>query len=155
MFKLRSHVHNRQTRSSSALDIPLCRLSTGQRSFAYRGAKLWNSLNSNIKSLKCPKSKQCELHEHLDKNSEEYQRWKADHTTWKANIKGSAPAMEPEGVHRIFKCSVELHNLRYAEYYGDGDSKSFSKVKDVYQTSEITKEGMYWPCAEKSRHSSS
>ena len=25
MFKLRSHVHNRQTRSSSALDIPLCR----------------------------------------------------------------------------------------------------------------------------------
>ena len=49
MFKLRSHVHNRQTRSSSALDIPLCHLSTGQRSFAYRGAKLWNSLNSNIK----------------------------------------------------------------------------------------------------------
>ena len=29
MFKLRSHVHNRQTRSSSALDIPLCRLSIG------------------------------------------------------------------------------------------------------------------------------
>ena len=53
---LRSQVHNRQTRSSSALDIPLCRLSTGQRSFAYRGAKLWNSLNSTIKSLKCPKN---------------------------------------------------------------------------------------------------
>ena len=28
-FKLRSQVHNRQTRSSGALDIPLCRLSTG------------------------------------------------------------------------------------------------------------------------------
>ena len=40
--------HNRQTRSSGALDIPLCRLSTGQRSFAFRGAKLWNSLNNNI-----------------------------------------------------------------------------------------------------------
>ena len=39
-FKLRSHVHNKQTRSSSALDLPLCRLSTGQRPFAYRGAKL-------------------------------------------------------------------------------------------------------------------
>ncbi|CAH3142389.1 unnamed protein product, partial [Porites evermanni] len=39
------------TRSSGALDIPLCRLSTGQRSFAFRGAKLWNSLNDNIKSL--------------------------------------------------------------------------------------------------------
>ena len=56
MFKLRSQVHNRQTRSSSALDIPLCRLSTGQRSFTYRGTKLWNSLNSNIKSLKCPRN---------------------------------------------------------------------------------------------------
>ena len=59
MFKLRSQVHNRQTRSSSALDILLCRLSTGQRSFTYRGAKLWNSLNSNIKSLKCPRKFRC------------------------------------------------------------------------------------------------
>ena len=54
--KSRSQVHNRQTRSSGALDIPLCRLSTGQRSFAFRGAKLWNSLNDNIKSLKCPRN---------------------------------------------------------------------------------------------------
>ena len=56
MFKSRSQVHNRQTRSSGALDIPLCRLSTGQRSFAFRGAKLWNSLNDDIKSLKCPRN---------------------------------------------------------------------------------------------------
>ena len=55
-FILRSQVHNRQTRSSGALDIPLCRLLTGQRSFAFRGAKLWYSLNNNIKSLKCPKN---------------------------------------------------------------------------------------------------
>ena len=27
---------------------------SGQRFFAYRGTKLWNSLNNNIKSLKCP-----------------------------------------------------------------------------------------------------
>ena len=45
-----------QTRSSGVLDIPLCRLSTGQRSFSVRGAKLWNSLNDNIKSLKCPRN---------------------------------------------------------------------------------------------------
>jgi len=32
----------------SLYDSPLCRLSTGQRSFAFRGAKLWNSLNDNI-----------------------------------------------------------------------------------------------------------
>ena len=44
MFKLRSQVHNRQTPSSGAFDIPLCRLSTGQRSFAFRGAKLSGTL---------------------------------------------------------------------------------------------------------------
>ena len=55
-FKLRSHVHDRQTRSSNTLDIPFCRLSTGQRSFVYRGAKLWNSLSHNLKCLKCPKN---------------------------------------------------------------------------------------------------
>ena len=59
MFRLRSQIHNRQTRSSGALDISLCRLSTGQRSFAFRGAKPWNSLNDNIKSLKCPKNFRC------------------------------------------------------------------------------------------------
>ena len=42
--------------------------------------------------------KQCELHGHLDKNSEEYRRWRADHNTCKANFKDSAPAMETEGV---------------------------------------------------------
>lgn len=55
-FKLRSHVHDRQTRSSNTLDIPLCRLSNGQLSFVYRGAKLWNSLSHNLKYLKCPKN---------------------------------------------------------------------------------------------------
>ena len=48
--------------------------------------------------------------------------------------------MEPEGVDRILKRSVELHNLRYTEYYGDGESKSFSKVKVVYLASGITVE---------------
>ena len=36
----------------SLYDSPLCRLSTGQRCFAFGGANLWNSLNDNIKSLK-------------------------------------------------------------------------------------------------------
>ena len=49
-------IYKQLSPSSGALDIPLCRLSTGQRSFAFRGAKLWNSLNNNIKSLKCPKN---------------------------------------------------------------------------------------------------
>lgn len=94
-------------------------------------------LNVEALSQAC---KQCELHEHLDKNSEEFQKWRADYITCKTNFKGSAPAMEPEGVDRILKRSVELHNLRYTEYYGDGESKSFSKVKVVYLASGITVE---------------
>ena len=63
--------------------------------------------------------------------------WRADHTTCKSNFQGSAPATEPEGAERIFQRSVELHNLRYTEFYGDGDSKSFSRIKNIYQDAGI------------------
>lgn len=39
--------------------------------------------------------------------------------------------MEFEGVYQRFKRFVEFYNLWYIKYYGDGDSKSFSKVNDV------------------------
>ncbi|XP_032238287.2 uncharacterized protein LOC5512949 [Nematostella vectensis] len=81
--------------------------------------------------------KQCKLHDHLDKDSEEYSLWKADHNDCKANFRGSAPAMEPEGVQRIFNRSVETHNIRYTEYYGDGDCKSFNRVEKVYEADNI------------------
>ena len=54
-FKLCSCVQDWQTRSASTLDKPFCCLLTDQRSFAYKGAKLCNSLCSNLKCLKCPK----------------------------------------------------------------------------------------------------
>lgn len=69
--------------------------------------------------------RQCGLHEHLERNSDEYQRWREDCTVCKANFKGPAPAIEPEGVNRIFSQFVEIHNLWYTRYYRDGDSKSF------------------------------
>ena len=82
--------------------------------------------------------KRCELHSHLDKNSVEYQLFWADHSNnCPANYKGSAPAMEPEGTERIFRRSAETHRLRYSELYGDGESKSYNKVKDVYAAAGI------------------
>ena len=54
-FVQRSHIHNRNTRSRNQLDIPRCRISTGQRSFVYRGTKLWNSLSYDVRTAKCPK----------------------------------------------------------------------------------------------------
>ncbi|EDO36497.1 predicted protein [Nematostella vectensis] len=61
----------------------------------------------------------------------------ARNTVCKANFRGSAPAMEPEGVQRIFNRSVETHNIRYTEYYGDGDCKSFNRVEKVYEADNI------------------
>lgn len=65
-FVYRSQVHNRQLRSvdNNDLNLPHCRLSTGQRSFAFRGAKVWNSLPLDLKltpSLRTFKKNVCEL----------------------------------------------------------------------------------------------
>ena len=77
--------------------------------------------------------KKCKEHEN-DPDTPETIAWRADHqASCKANFKCSAPAMEPEGALYIFTRSVDLHKLQYDENYGDGDSISFSLVKDTYQ----------------------
>ena len=48
-FTQRLKIHGRNTRGSGELDLPFCRLKTGQRSFAFRGAKLYNNLPNKIK----------------------------------------------------------------------------------------------------------
>ena len=72
--------------------------------------------------------KQCQVYEKLEKTSDTYQKWKADHLNCKADFKGSAPAMEPEGAERIFKRSDEKHGLYYTKYFGDGDSTQWGKI---------------------------
>ena len=80
----------------------------------------------------------CKKHEKKPQTSETASL-KADHEQkCKANYKGSAPAMEPEGALRIFKRSVKSNKLRYSEFYGDGDSKSYAAVKDVYKEDNVT-----------------
>ena len=54
-FKRRSEIHNRITRQNQDLNIPKCRLATGERSFAYRGTKLWNDLPKDLKCINDPK----------------------------------------------------------------------------------------------------
>ena len=65
-FVYRSQVHNRQLRSvdNKDLNLPHCRLSIGERSFAFRGAKVWNLLPLILKltpSLRTFKKNVCEL----------------------------------------------------------------------------------------------
>lgn len=48
-FNQRWKIRDRNTRYRGELDLPICRLKTGQRSFAFRGAKLYNNLPNEIK----------------------------------------------------------------------------------------------------------
>ena len=59
-FEERNRIHDRDTRRKGDLDIPKCKTSSGQRSFKYRGTKIWNDLNADLKStskLNCFKTK--------------------------------------------------------------------------------------------------
>ena len=51
VFTRRSEVHDRNTRYNKYLNLPRCRLKTGQRSFAYRGATCWNRLPKDLKEV--------------------------------------------------------------------------------------------------------
>ena len=42
-------------------------------------------------------------------------------------------------VYRILQRAIEKHNLPYVKYPGDGDSKSYLTVKNVYEGLEIKK----------------
>ena len=44
-FKQRNQVHDCDTRSNEDFNIPNFRTCTGQKTFKYRGAKLWNELD--------------------------------------------------------------------------------------------------------------
>ena len=62
-------------------------------------------------------------------STSQYRKWKKTHNCH-LNHTGSAGSMEPEGAIRIFSRSVAERGLRYTEYLGDGDSASYSKVKE-------------------------
>ena len=41
--------------------------------------------------------------------------------------------METAGATKTFGRSVEKHGLYYTSFYGDGDSKAYPAVKEVYK----------------------
>ena len=48
-------------------------------------------------------------------------------------------AMETEGVKRIFQGSENERNLQYTEHFGDGDSKAYAEVENVYDGIHVEK----------------
>ncbi|GFW34976.1 uncharacterized protein TNCV_979141 [Trichonephila clavipes] len=55
-----------------------------------------------------------------------------------SNYKGSSGNMEAVGAFRIFERSLIKRDQQYTEYYGDGDSKGFLQVKDIYGENSVT-----------------
>ncbi|KAI0243324.1 hypothetical protein LSAT2_015918 [Lamellibrachia satsuma] len=59
----------------------------------------------------------------------EFNAWYENHKgRCQKNHDGSAGAMEPDGMLKIFRRSEEKHGLVYTGYLGDGDSKSYHTV---------------------------
>jgi hypothetical protein len=71
-------------------------------------------------------------------NPVEFAAWKNLHVC-KNNYTGSAGGMETVGAQRIFERSISKYNLRYTQYLGDGDSKSYQTVKGTYEDIEVVK----------------
>ena len=85
--------------------------------------------------------RQCDIQNKLLKdNIEALNTWKENHRDQcKQNHDGTAPAMEVSGATRIFERSIEERGARYTEYYGDGDSKAYSTVRNIYEGKEVAK----------------
>lgn len=93
-------------------------------------------LDTAILSKSC---KGCTRMEKIAKiNPNRYQLWKASHKC-NLNYEGSSPAMECAGATTIFGRSVEKYGLYYTSFYGDGDSKAYPAVKDIYENKTIVK----------------
>ena len=83
--------------------------------------------------------KPCSLKADLKRTDPDaYAEWRNSHIC-KFNYQGSAGGMLPEGAKCIFERSLKKYNIRYTKFLGDGDSKSFSTVKDTYPGIEVRK----------------
>ncbi|GFU64092.1 uncharacterized protein TNCV_481761 [Trichonephila clavipes] len=60
-----------------------------------------------------------------------YNKWQRAHKiSCRKNYSGSAGKMEVDGMLRIFNRSEKLHNLKYSNYIGDGDTKKFNALSE-------------------------
>jgi hypothetical protein len=79
-------------------------------------------------------------------NAADFAIWHQNHVERNqcdCNHTGSAGAMEPAGMLRIFQRSIPKRRLRYVKYLGDGDSKTFKTLLEaeppLYPGTALTK----------------
>lgn len=91
-----------------------------------------------VKSSFCPACNYWNKHI----NTAQYQEWKATHEEHcLANHEGSAGKMEVDAMQKIFMRSVEKYGVKYINYIGDGDSKTYTGIinSNPYGGSKIIK----------------
>jgi len=86
-------------------------------------------LDISILSKSC---KACVRLKGKEKTQPEVFKQKMQEHSCNLNYKGSSPNMEKSGTIEIFSRSIEKHGLYYTSFYGDGDSKSFAAVQNIY-----------------------
>ena len=65
-------------------------------------------------------------------DSVEFEEWKEVHQPdCTANHSGSVGKMEVDAIPEMIKRSETLHDVKYANYIGDGDSKTYSAIKNA------------------------
>lgn len=80
--------------------------------------------------IKCSYCKLCESWK-KKLNTAEYEEWKEEHiesNQCSANHTGASGNMEVSSIIEMFKRSIVKHGLRYVNYIGDGDSKTYSGI---------------------------
>ena len=83
----------------------------------------------------------CVSYQYLKKSDPDaYELFRASHEPGcMINHKGSAPAMEVEGTKAMFNRSLKRSGLRYINFLGDGDTKSFVAVENTYPGMKVKK----------------
>lgn len=93
------------------------------------GCETGKVLDTGSRSKVC---KSCDYWSKQDQNTQKYRAWQATHgDECTQNHDGSSGAMEADIAKEVFSRSVELYNLRYTKFIGDGDTNSFKKVFDA------------------------
>lgn len=90
------------------------------------------------------KSKYCKSCEHWKSKlrTTEYEEWLKTHTDeCQSNHKDSSGKMEVDTVVEMFERSETLHGIKYVNYIGDGDSKTFKGImeENPYENFEVQK----------------
>lgn len=90
------------------------------------------------------KSKCCKICENWvgKEDTAEYEEWNESHQEkCKINHQGSSGKMEVDSVLEMFRRSEKLYQVKYINYVGDGDSKTFSNLQsnEVYDDVVIKK----------------